>query len=150
MAEKIRPWNRPFRDRPRRDDEVITRKITAPNCKVTTCRNLHKAFKEKQIQPFPECPKRETHPKGCFHGPAVQYSHSNHNGAKQLHCSGGSSYSHVPRLKTWILTVFSELHWHSLRAEHALCWAATLLSTPLSINYKPFSWIAWQLWGSRG
>lgn len=93
-AEKMCPGNRPFRDRPMGDDEVITRKITAPNCKVTTCRNLDKAFKEKQIQPVPECPKRETQPKG--HGPVVQYSHSSHNGAKQLPCSGGSSYSHVP------------------------------------------------------
>lgn len=91
MAEKMCPWNKPFRDRPRQDDEVITRKITGPNCKVTTCRNLDKPFKEKQIQTFLECPKRETHPKGHFHGPAVQYSHSSHNGAKQIHCSGGSS-----------------------------------------------------------
>lgn len=69
MAEKMCACDRPFRDRPRRDDEVITRKITTPNCKVTTCRNLDKAFKEKQIQPFLECPKRDP-PKGTLPRPS--------------------------------------------------------------------------------
>lgn len=69
-AEKMCPWNRPFRDRPRRDYEVITRKITAPNCKVTTCRNLDKAFKEKQIPPFSRVPQKRNPPKGTLPWPS--------------------------------------------------------------------------------